>query len=147
MLAQEIASMTSWGREKIDQRLGGRLRCLLGEVMPAVDSKAAHVAGPFFPGCQRSFRFRRNAAGRAPDSEQRTTNRVAGGAIGFVMREIGGAAGAIVFAGGMDAQRIAEKGVVMGERTRIECGEALDLGPRRCPRIEEKQRVFADHRL
>ena len=88
--------------------------------MPAVEGKAAHVGRPFAPGRERSIGLGRDAAGGAPDREQRTGDFLARRARLLVMGEIGGAAGAIVLAGRVDAQRIVEEGMIMGERARIE---------------------------
>jgi hypothetical protein len=67
-----------------------------------------------------------------------------GRAIGLVVGEIGGAPGAVVLAGGVDAQPVLERGAVMSERPRIEDGEAFRLGARRGLPVPERYRVAAD---
>src|SRR5262245_30855858 len=116
------------GREELDQRVCRRLRRLFGEIVPAVEWKAAHVARPFAPGRERALGLGRDAAGGAPDRQQRAGDLLAGGARRLVVGEVGGAAGAIVLAGGVDAHGIVEEGVVVRERTRIERGKARALG-------------------
>jgi len=44
-----------------------------------------------------------------PDREQRAGDLVSGLAVGLVMGEIGGAPGAVILAGGVDAQRVPER--------------------------------------
>src|SRR6266511_5214609 len=100
--------------EELEQRLRRRVRRLVGEIMPAVEGKAAHVDRPFPPGRKRTLGLGRDAAGGAPDREQRTSDLLARRARFLVVGEIGGAAGAIVLAGRVDAHRIIEEGVVMG---------------------------------
>src|SRR5262245_37061875 len=95
--------------------------------MPAVERKAAHVGRPFAPGRERTIGLGRDAAGGAPDRAQRTGDFLARRAGLLVLGEIGGAAGAIVLAGRVDAHRIVEKGVVVRERARIEGRETFGL--------------------
>src|SRR5262245_31465029 len=49
--------------EKLDQRGRRRLRRLLGEIVPAVERKSAHIARPFAPGRERALGLGRDAAG------------------------------------------------------------------------------------
>src|SRR6201993_5509327 len=105
--------------------------------MPAVEGKAAHVGRPFTPGRERSIGLGRDAAGGAPNRERRTVDFLARRARLLVVGEIGGAAGAIVLAGRVNAHGIVEEGVVMGERARIEGRETLDLGSGRGACIEK----------
>src|SRR5262249_61156672 len=133
--------------KKLEQRLCGGLGRLLGEIVPAVDGKAAHVHRPFAPGRERILGLGGDAAGGAPDREQGTGDLAARRARLLVMGEIGGAAGAVILAGGMDAQGIIEESVVMGERARIEGRKVLDLRSGSSARIEKVARVLADHRL
>src|SRR5262249_43271860 len=86
--------------EKLEQRLRGRVQRLLGEIMPAVEGKAAHVDRPFAPGRERTPGLGRDAGGGAPDREQRTSDFLARRARLLVVGEIGGAAGAIVLGAG-----------------------------------------------
>src|SRR5215831_14906766 len=86
------------------QRLRRRVRRLLGEIMPAVEGKAAHVDRPFAPGRERTLGLGPYAAGGTPNREQRTGDLLARRARFLVVDEIGGAAGAIVLAGRVDAQ-------------------------------------------
>src|SRR5262249_18054031 len=129
-------------REKLDQRLGGRLRRLLRQIMPAINGKTAHVGRPFPPGRQRACGLGRNSTTAAPDRQHRTGDFRPGGTRLLVVRQIRGAAGAVVLAGGVDAQRIVKEGVVVRERARIERGEALDLGAGRGARVEEVARIL-----
>ena len=65
----------------------------------------------------------------------------------LVVSEIGGAAGAIVLAGGVDADGVAEERMIVRERARVERRQALDLGSGRRARIEKEQGIPADHGL
>src|SRR5215475_1345602 len=122
--------------EKLEQRLRRRLRRLLGEIMPAVEGKALHVNRPFTPSRERAIGLGRDAAGDAPNREQRTGDFLTRRAGFLVVGEIGGAAGAVILAGRVDAHRIVEEGVVMRKRARIEGRETLALGSGRGARIE-----------
>src|SRR5262249_18810701 len=124
----DCTSSADSAREKRKQRLGGRVRRLFRQIVPAVDGKTANVRRPFPPGCERAVGPRRNAAGAAPDRQHRTGDLAAGGAALLVVGEIGGAAGAIILTGGMDTQRSVEERMVVRERARIEGGETLALG-------------------
>src|SRR5260370_30408921 len=55
--------------KELEQRLGRRLRRLLGEIVPAVDGKAAHIGGPLAPDGERAVGLGRDAAGGTPDRE------------------------------------------------------------------------------
>ncbi len=70
-------------------------------------------------------------SGGAPEREHRRRYLVARGVIDLVIGEIGGLAGAVILAGGVDAQRIGEESAIMRERARIEGREVLRLGPAR----------------
>src|SRR4051812_31821065 len=133
--------------EKLDQRRGGRVRGFLGEIMPTVERKAAHVSGPFLPGDERPFRFGRNPTVRAPDRQHRAGDPVSGCAVNLVVGEIGGAAGTVILAGGVNAQPIAVEGVIVRESPRIEYRERLLFRSARNPPVKKIQRVLADHRL
>src|SRR6266478_9699890 len=89
-------------------------------------AKAAHVCCPFAPGVERAFGLARNA-GRAPDRQHRTADLAARRPVGLVMGKVGGAAGAIILAGRVDAARVLEEGAVMRERARVEGGQRLGL--------------------
>src|SRR5712671_6906531 len=91
--------------EEIEQRRCGRLRIFLWQIVPAVDREAAHIVRPFAPRVERAARLAWNAA-RAPERQHRAGNLSSRRAVGLVMSEIGGAAGPVVLAGRMDAQRI-----------------------------------------
>src|SRR5262245_50133851 len=69
--AARVSPYSSPGRKELDQRLLRRLRRLLGEIVPAVERKSAHVARPFAPGRERPLGLGRDAAGGAPDRQQR----------------------------------------------------------------------------
>src|SRR5690348_14555486 len=113
--------------KEIQQRLAGRSRVLLRQIVPAVDREPAHVIRPLTPGVERALRLARNPRS-APQREQRAVDLLPRGAVGLVVREIGGAAGAVVLAGGTQAGGILEERVVVGERAWIEGGEILRLG-------------------
>src|SRR5262249_52170882 len=134
------------GADELQQRPCGRARILLRQVMPAVDRETAHVLRPFAPGVERALRLARNA-GRAPQREQRAVDRLARRAVGLVVPEVGGAAGAVVLAGRADAARVLEERVIVRERARVERGEILRLGAGRALPVPERDRVAADHAL
>src|ERR1044071_1163915 len=121
--------------EKRDQRVSGRLWRLFGKVMPAVDGETLHVDRPFAPGRERIVGLGRDAAGATPDRQHRTGDLLGRGARLLVVGEIGGATAAVVLAGGVDADGVAEERVVMRKRARVERREALDLGSCRRARI------------
>src|SRR5436190_11261209 len=135
------------GREEVDQCLRGAFGGFFCEIMSAVHAEAAHVARPFPPCRERVARLGGNTAGCAPDRKHRTADFPPGSPVGLVVRKISGPAGAVVLADGMNAQGIVEKCVIMCERSRIEGGDILDLGAGGRARIEEEDRVLANHRL
>ena len=65
-------------------------------------------------------------------------NFFASGAIGLIVFEIGGPAGAIIFAHGVDPLRILAGCMIMRERARIEEIHALRLGARSSTIIEKE---------
>src|SRR5262245_51929271 len=81
--------------KELDQCLGRRVGSLLGEIVPAVDGKAAHVDGPFAPGGERIVSLSRDAAGSAPDREQGASDLLPCRARLIIVGEIGRAAGAV----------------------------------------------------
>src|SRR5262249_58624682 len=101
------------------------------------------IVCPFAPGVQWALGLARNAA-CAPERQHRAADFFSRSAVGFIMGEIGGAAGTVILAGRMDAQRVGEERAVVGERARIKRRQTLGLGAGRRLPVPEGDGVRAD---
>src|SRR5947199_10088412 len=101
--------------KELEQCLGGRVRGLLGKIMPAVDGKAAHIARPLAPGRERDLDLGRDAAGGAPDRQHRTSDFLARRARLLIVREVARSPGAAVLTSRAAAHGIVEEGAAAGE--------------------------------
>ncbi len=111
--------------------------------MAGVNRLAGGLRRPLLPDLERAAGFIGNADA-APQRQQRAGDRLAGGAVGLVIGEIGVAAGAVILAMCVDAQRIGKGRAVMIERARIEGGQVLRLGPARHLPFQIFDRRFRD---
>src|SRR5579871_4244367 len=109
--------------EKFEQRLRRCFGIFLRQIVAAFDREAAQIWRPVAPAGKRVERGIAGQAAVAPDRQYGTADRLAGRSIRFIVGEIGGAAGAIVLAHGVNAQRVLIGGVIMRERTRVERSE------------------------
>src|ERR1051325_9192414 len=105
--------------------------------MAACDRGSAQIRGPVAPAGERVEPGIGRQTLRTPQGEHGTADLFAGGAIGFIVLQIASAAGAVVFAHGMDPPRILVSRMIMRERTRIEKLHTLRLGARPGAKLEK----------
>src|SRR6516165_9667502 len=109
--------------------------------MTGLDRLAGGPRGPLLPDFERASSFIGDTD-TAPQGQKRALNRLACSAIDFVIHEVREAAGPIVLAMCMNAQRIGYCCPVVIERASIEGRQVAGFGPARHLPVEEFDRRF-----
>src|SRR5215475_186762 len=109
----------SLSSKKFQQFASCGVRIFFGQKMTRVDRTAGGPWCPLLPDFKRAPGFIGNADA-TPQCQQRAVDRLAGGAIRFVVCEVGVAAGAVVLALCVDTQGIGKGSAIVIERARIE---------------------------
>ena len=112
--------------------------------MAARDRRSTQIIGPVAPARQRIEAGTSRQALRAPQGENGTANLFASGAICLVVFEIGGSAGAIILAHGVNPLRVLIGCMIVRKRARIEEIHALRLCPGGGAIVEEEPWIVRD---